>query len=57
VAGVDATGYRVRQMKPDPLDDLGNPDEDRRENRRAIVVAVVALLVVALACGALLATR
>jgi hypothetical protein len=43
-------------MKPDPLEDLGSATEDRRDNRRALLVALVAVLVIAVACIALLAS-
>jgi hypothetical protein len=42
-------------MKPNDFDDSGVVAADRRDNRRAIVVATVAVVVVAIASGALMA--
>jgi hypothetical protein len=43
-------------MKPDPLEDPRSAVEDRRDNRRAFLVALAAALVIAIACLVLLAT-
>jgi hypothetical protein len=52
----DAAGqYGVRVMTPDNMDDGGSTEADRRDNRRAIVVAVIAAIIVGIACFALMA--
>jgi uncharacterized membrane protein len=44
-------------MKPELLDEPVNAAADAKDNRRAVVVAVVAAVVVAIASGALMATQ
>jgi hypothetical protein len=48
-------------MKPDPPDEFGSTElrskvQDRRENRRAIVVITIAVVVFGVACIVLLAS-
>ncbi len=43
-------------MKPDDFDDPGAEAADRKDNRRAIVVAVCAAIIVGIASGILMAT-
>ncbi len=49
--------YGVREMNPEPLDEPVLAAADAKDNRRAITVAIVAAVVVAVASGALMASQ
>jgi hypothetical protein len=47
----------MKAAKPDILDDPGTVLAEAKDNRRAMVVVAIAGAVVAIACGALMATQ
>jgi hypothetical protein len=44
-------------MNPESFDDLSPTAADRHENRRALIIAAIAAVIIAIACGALIASQ